>query len=418
MYAEYTNAGQELEAQERSLGGGTDTQAAHEARARFDQARRAVTDVLGAATERPGRLAAQVVAPTVYLGATHRGGYAIVVGPDGVPTWIPLPDADAHALDRQLAVLRRFLAYPAWRQSPAGEAGLVGLLEWAWDAIMGPLVGTVMADAVLTIIPLGGMGMLPLHAAGRDGQVVDDLVTLAYAPSARMAEQARRDATAAAGRPPVLAAIGVPDAPGAPPLPLSAAEVAEIGALVPSIRPCPPTRAATLAAIDEATIWHFACHGKADLVDPLKSNLLVADDAITLADILARPSVARRLAVLSACETAVPDIARLDEMIGFPGALMQAGIAGVVASGWPVHDAAAFAFAVRLHELLAAGVAPALATRHARTWLRKVTRGELHDRFGGHFARDSIPAHLRDTWRARRPYRSPRHWGAFGFSGT
>lgn len=283
---------------------------------------------------------------------------------------------------------------------------------------MAPLVGMVAADAVLTIVPLGGIGTIPLHAAGRDGQVVDDLVTVAYAPSARMAEQARRDATAAAGRPLVLAAIGVPDAPGAPPLALGAAEVAEIGALVPSIRPCPPTHAATLAAMGEATIWHFACHGKADLVDPLKSNLLVADGEITLADILARPSVARRLAVLSACETAVPDRARLDEMIGFPGALMQAGIAGVVASGWPVHDAAAFAFAVRLHELLAAGVAPAAATRHARTWLRKVTRGELDDRFGAPFARDSIPAHLRDAWRARRPYRSPLHWGAFGFSGT
>ena len=359
-----------------------------------------------------------MVAPTVYLGATERGGYAIVVGPDGVFAWIPLPDADADALDRQLAVLRRFLADLAWRQSLAGEARLVELLEWAWDAIMAPLVGTVGADTVLTIIPIGGMGMLPLHAAGRDGQVVDDLVTVAYAPSARMAEQARRDATAAAGRPSVLAGIGVPDAPGAPPLPLCAAEIVEIGALVPSIRPCPPTRAATLAAMGEATIWHFACHGKADPVDPLKSNLLVADDAITLADILARPSVPRRLAVLSACETAVPDRARLDEMIGFPGALMQAGVAGVVASGWPVRDAAAFAFAVRLHELLVGGVAPALAARHARTWLREVTRGELQDRFGEPFTWDALPADLRDTWRARRPYRSPRHWGAFGFTGT
>lgn len=418
VYADYVAAAQELEAQERSLHVHTDTATAHRARGRFDLARLAVVDLLGAGTERPGRLAAHAVAPTVYLGATDRGGYAIVVGPNGVPAWTPLPEAGSAVLDRQLAVWRRFLADRMWRQSAAGEAGLVAVLEWAWDAIMCPLVPQVSADAVLTLVPLGGLGLLPLHAAGRDGRVVDDLVTVAYAPSARMAAQARRDAMLAVRRPPMLLGVGVPDVPGVKRLPLAAAEIEEVCALVPSIRPCPATRAATLSALSEATIWHFACHGEADPVDPLASRLLVADGELTLADVLARPSAAYRLAVLSACETAVPDRARLDEMIGFPGALMQAGVAGVVASGWPVRDDAAFAFAVRLHELLTTGVAPAAAARHTRTWLRTVTRGELHDRFGKRFAPDLIPAHRRDRWRAQRPYRSPREWAAFGFTGT
>jgi hypothetical protein len=418
VYAEYVAAAEELETQERSLHARTDTTAAHQARGRFDRARRAVVDRLGTGTERPGLLAAHAAAPTVYLGATDRDGYAIVVGSDGVPAWTPLPDAGSAMLDRQLAALRRFLADRMWRQSSEGEARLVAVLEWAWDAIMGPLVAQMSADAVPTLVPLGGMGLLPLHAAGRDGRVVDDLVTVAYAPSARMAARARRDAMLAAERPPVLLGVGVPDVPGVPRLPLAAVEIEEVCTLGPSIRPRPATRAATLSALGRATTWHFACHGEADPVDPLASRLLVADGQITLADVLARPPAAYRLAVLSACETAVPDQARLDEMIGFPGALMQAGVAGVVASGWPVRDDAAFAFAVRLHELLATGIAPAVAARHARTWLRTVTRGELHDRFGERFAPDLIPTRRRDRWRSQRPYRSPREWAAFGFTGT
>ena len=97
--------------------------------------------MVGVATERPGRLAALAVAPTVYLGATERGGYAIVVGPDGVPTWILLPDADADALDRQLAVLAAVPRLPRVAAEPGGGGRIGRVLEWAWDAIMAPLLG-------------------------------------------------------------------------------------------------------------------------------------------------------------------------------------------------------------------------------------------------------------------------------------
>lgn len=410
VHAEYVDAARELEVAERSLHADPDTAAAYSARTRFDRARRAVAALLVGGTERPGRLAARAVAPTVYLGATDRAGYAIVVGEDGVPSWTPLPDAGRDALDRRLSVWRRFLSDDPWRCSTAGEAGMVAVLEWAWDALMGPVVAQVPAGATVTLVPLGGLGLLPLHAAGRDGRVVDDLVTVVYAPNARMAAQSRRDAARAAGRPPLLLGVGVPDAPGADRVPLVAAEIDDVCALTPSIRLLPATRDATLAALSQATIWHFACHGQANPTDPLASRLILADGELTLADVLARPSGAYRLAVLSACETAVPDGARLDEMIGFPGALLQAGVAGVVASGWPVRDDAAYAFAVRLHELLALGVEPAAAGRQARTWLRTVTKGELHDRFGERLARAG--------WRSTQPYRSPRHWAAFSVTGT
>jgi hypothetical protein len=109
VHAEYVDAARGLETQERSLHTCAETASAHRARSQFDRARRAVADLLVGGTERPGRLAARAVAPTVYLGATDRAGYAIVVGHDGAPTWTPLPEAGRDELDRQLTTWRRFL---------------------------------------------------------------------------------------------------------------------------------------------------------------------------------------------------------------------------------------------------------------------------------------------------------------------
>ena len=212
VHAEYVGAARELERQERSLhANAEDTAAAHRARSRFDRARRAVADLIVGGTDRPGRLAAGAVAPTVDLGATDHAGYAIVVGRDGVPAWTPLPEAGRDVLERQLTVWRRFLSDGPWRRSAAGEAGLVAVLEWAWDALMGPIVERVPDGATVTLVPLGGLGLLPLHAAGRDGQVVDDFLTVVYAPAHAWPHGRVAMRRWPPSRPPMLLGVGVPD---------------------------------------------------------------------------------------------------------------------------------------------------------------------------------------------------------------
>jgi hypothetical protein len=421
LHEEYVAAARELDEQERALyDAHADTGPVHEARSRYDRIRREIAQVTGGDTARPGRLAARTVAPTIYMGATDRTGYALAVGPDGTTTWAPLPHAGRPVLDVQLDRYRRFLTDGRWRCSPEGDDALAAVLGWVWDAVLAPLVSMLPpVNATVSLVPLGGLGLLPLHAAGRGDQVVDDVLTTAYAPSARMAARARLDARLAAQRPPMLLGVGVRDALEGAPLPLVNDEVRAIGKLAPAVELLDATRARTLTALGQATTWHFACHGEADPTDPLDSRLLVADGEISVRDILARSPGAYRLGVLSACETAAPDAARLDEMIGFPGALMQAGVAGVVASAWPVADRVAYAFAVRLHELLAADVEPATAVRRTRLWLRTVTRGQLHDHLGSLFAPpDGTPTRHLARWRDQQPYRSPRHWAAFALTGT
>ena len=51
----------------------------------------------------------------------------------------------------------------------------------------------------------------------------------------------------------------------------------------------------------EADVLHLACHGYADLANPLDSGLLLADDRYTLRRLL-NLQLRVRLAILSACE--------------------------------------------------------------------------------------------------------------------
>ncbi len=73
---------------------------------------------------------------------------------------------------------------------------------------------------------------------------------------------------------------------------------------------------------------------------------LAGDEPLTLADVLGLrldegPNGGVRLAVLSACETMLPGTDLCDEVISLPTWLLQAGVAGIVASQFAVPDLAA-----------------------------------------------------------------------------
>jgi CHAT domain-containing protein len=93
-----------------------------------------------------------------------------------------------------------------------------------------------------------------------------------------------------------------------------------------------------IKALTDATMLHLSCHGRVELSMPLDSALLLSnDEQLTVRDLLGLRLTAR-LAVLSACETAVPGIELLDEVVSWPSGLLQAGVAGVAASLWSVTD--------------------------------------------------------------------------------
>ena len=172
---------------------------------------------------------------------------------------------------------------------------------------------------------------------------------------------------------------------------LAGAEAIEMfeRAVTIGLRHGPATKSATLAAAEHAWLLHAACHATFTPAAPLDSHLeLAGGSTLRLAELLdgtARLPVAR-LAILSACQTAMTDFQRLpDEAIGFPAGFLQAGVPGVVGSLWPVDDVATCLLVARFAEVLFARAPgapiaprePAAALRDAQRWLRRATREEL-----------------------------------------
>jgi tetratricopeptide (TPR) repeat protein len=222
----------------------------------------------------------------------------------------------------------------------AGQVNDDDLIRRALDDIL-PWLGeglTRHVDEVLrsagatgvTLIPCGPLGLAPLHAAcwrdatGTKVRLVDRYV-IRYAPSGRVAAAARRRATTV--RTDGLVALGNPDGS----LPAAVPEVMEIGAhfgvAARHIATGSDANEAFLAQHGPtASHIHLACHARADILDS-------SDAAIELAsgDLLATelPKVAgfeTRLVVASACQSAIPAMARMqEEPVSIATAILAAG---------------------------------------------------------------------------------------------
>jgi CHAT domain-containing protein len=130
-------------------------------------------------------------------------------------------------------------------------------------------------------------------------------------------------------------------------------------------------------AATAADVLHLACHGFADLAEPLASGLMLAGDRpVRLRDLMAM-ELHVQLAVLSACETSLPGTELPDEVVALPTGLLQAGVGGVVASLWSVPDrATAMLMADFYRRWRWEGDPPARALRDAQVWLRDTTNEE------------------------------------------
>jgi CHAT domain-containing protein len=121
---------------------------------------------------------------------------------------------------------------------------------------------------------------------------------------------------------------------------------------------------------------HFACHALAELNDPQRSGLFLANGERLMVRDLFDPANQLhfdhlRLVTLSACQTGVPGTELPDEVVGLPASWLQAGAIAVVASLWPVSDVVTVALMTKFYELhLSDGLDPADALWLAQRWLR------------------------------------------------
>ena len=286
--------------------------------------------------------------PLVYVAAAEPGGLALVVQGADV-THIPLDGLTAGTLrDQVTAHLDRYAQYRASQETGylLWKTSLDEVTAWLWDEAIGPILDHLGQTADLVIVAGGLLGLLPLHAAwtpdarqvtGR--RYILDTVSVSYVPNARALQAARR--LAAEVPPTRLLAVADPWPVAAAPLPMAKYEVMTAAAAFPAAQTTLRGGEATFLSFEweaaKADVLHLACHGFAELARPLDSGLVLAGGQVTLGRLM-ELQLRVRLAVLSACETALPGTELPDEVVALPTGLLQAGVAGIVASQWSVPE--------------------------------------------------------------------------------
>ncbi|MET8300030.1 CHAT domain-containing protein [Micromonospora sp. NPDC005211] len=380
----------------------------------------------------------------VYLGAAKAGGYALVVAARHDPQYVDLPKLDRATvaeLLRDVAAgtgtapgravsLRTSPLLPGLRDIEPLEATGVdrtaGTLRTLWEAGLRNVVLWSARGQVVTLVPVGLLSLLPLHAAGVPGipgdedtewRHVGQFSAIRYAPNVRSLRRCRGTARQLANPEQTLLAVDVPDGHGTSlgeQLRYVGRETAEITRGWNG-RPTSPRHGCTWAefhaAADEHTVWHIACHGSVDPDSIMDSRLYFADRQVTLEELrrTLKPSH-RRLAVLSACQTNRSGSALPNETVGLPSALIQIGFAGVIATAWSVDDLATTYLMITFYRLWRQeGCEPAVALSRAQRWLRTATRADL-----AALLPDVEPPGRADD----RPYVDPRYWAAFAYTGA
>lgn len=301
-----------------------------------------------------------------------------------------------------------------------------------WEPILDLLqVMGIADDAELVWFPQGGSGVFPVHAAWRQDSDCSkrwliERYTVRYAPDF----QALLPAESGAG--------GIPGSLLLVANPCGDLEFSELecewvrqfhsGSDLKLLHGSDATPDAVLDAIGSADIVHFSTHAVFDLNRPLRSALLLAGgEPLPLERLM--PALAQKapsLVVLSACETAMSRISSTpDEFLGFPAAFLHSGTRTVLATLWPVDDAATALVTGRFYRELANNHTPARALREAQNWVRKVTARELMDLMremknapppAGPLA-GRIRTALRKFDPELKPFASPYYWAAFTISG-
>jgi CHAT domain-containing protein len=413
--------------------------------------------------------------PLVYLTATSAGGLALIVGPKGVQA-IKLPDLHQNTLQKQIwrpsdeeidrinGHLKQgtitqediesvkggyFSMYALWSLLmgtsvqetlfKAWQQTLDDTTRWLWNAFMGDLADRLrpfVSSAVL--IPSGYLALLPLHAAWiedmtqstRRRYVLDEM-NFTYAPSAHALWQSGL----AAGRPAEsLLAVDNPEAEvQGRSLAFSGDEVeAVLSGFEKSNRRHLPGRAANLEEVKRhmqtTHVLHFSCHANAGWDKEDEARLVLADGDLKLPDLFDLDLRQARLAVLSACETGVPSLKLIDEVIGLPAGMMQAGVPGVVGSLWPVSDQSTSMLMARFYRLWRTeGCSPQEALRQAQIWLRDSTTVQkkkffstlMDDTAAGMSAEIAEVFYEYIAWKKSeaRTFASPYYWAAFTYTG-
>jgi len=354
-----------------------------------------------------------------YLFSAEHGGYALVhLGAGNALVPVPLPGAAAKEV-YQMASL--FASAVSWldQNFQIAMSAIDDVCHWLGSAVVTPLLPVLDRNPGLeiTLVSCGWFSILPVHAAWIvDRGSLDDrrfpLIDrgVGYIPNAQVLR-------AVAALPPTQLAQNVlvvaEPASAHPDLPASVAEAAAVERVWPSSRRA-WQKDEVLRVIPGCTLAHFASHATSRPERPLRSSIEVAGgDSIEVHELMSVPFGSAPLCVLSGCETAAVTEAVPDEGTGLVSGLLAARARGVVASMWPVDDAATNVLMTLLHQGLRKDPDAQVALSRAQSRMRRMTISELRN----------VAPHVLDSGDvggppASRPFRHPYYWSGFCYTGA
>jgi len=266
---------------------------------------------------------------------------------------------------------------------PATYEGLA-----AEDLIPSTLLERALRASSLVVIPHRDLHLLPWAGLAHGGGRLFESLAVSVVPNLTSLVSLDFEPRSS----PRVSVFGDPDYSWYPllePLPGAAEELADVAHIYGPDRTAhgPQTGAEAsqsafwtlLSDANPGDVLHLACHATVEPQDPTQSGLLLSDAKVDAAE-LAAARLPFDEVVLSACSTgwrpqAVGGVALLgDDLLGLPGAVLEAGARSVLVSIPPADDAAARDLTVAYHTRRASGAAPQAAFRGAQTELLQQDR--------------------------------------------
>jgi CHAT domain-containing protein/tetratricopeptide (TPR) repeat protein len=307
---------------------------------------------------------------------------------------------DPRTLENDLAEFQRVVAKPPLERTASERRKLPALGQRLYATLIKPAEPSLKNATTVLLCPEGALNQLPwgalIVAVDKQGRPTYwvERVALGITPSAGVYLQAK--AVRPAERGVAIAAMSqyrrleVAQAPKTAQLvrrsggalgdlPAVKQEVEQVrqllgkqGVAVVQEGEATPERARQMAR--EARVVHFACHARADGVDPLGSGLLLSpagSDAglLTAAEVVSKWRLRADVVMLSACETAVGQVRRYEGMYGLARAFLFAGSRSVGASLWRVEDVSTARLMGAFYRAYAGGAGKAEALRRAQVGL-------------------------------------------------
>lgn len=241
--------------------------------------------------------------------------------------------------------------------------------QMLYDRLIRPIEGRL--TETLTIVPYSELHYLPFAALHSGDAFLIEKHKLRILPSAEVATILRSTEKPKGS----LLVLGNPSRNDASPLPYAEDEAQQIAQIY---------RPSELLIGKDATLYHFiqkahkhdilhiAAHGEFNKDQPLQSRLLLTPSTGDTGDLTVsrlysmEPKLNINIAVLSACETGLADIATGDELIGLQRGFLFAGADSIIGSLWRIPDQTTVYLMKHFYEGLNRQMSRAEALRYAQ----------------------------------------------------